>query len=1336
VASLAPSLLRRPLAVTLALLAVSGGLAFALHRGRGAPPALATTVADLEVVHPRVTVADAEVRGARRLVEGDPIQTSDEGLARVRSDDGTVILLDRRTQASLRPGGTRLEAGRVFVQGVVGSRHEIALGDVVALVEGADVGLQRQGGDGRIYCAREEIVVRDAAGEHRVRSGESAVLTGGKVTVEPEKVFDDWTSGMAAPWAARGEPRRALGELWGVGDAAEPGSAGSPLAIRAHDVAATVLGEVARTTVKTTFFNGGSAPVAGDFRLALPAGALVSRFAYGLGGEDLRETAIAVGRVPSADRFPSTAALEWAGDGWVRGRLPAIRSGGTATVVVEYTEWLHPERRGTAEVVEYRYPLSGVGEPPLVGEFSARVEASGAGALAVAAGVGARVQGRSVVVRRSDFRPAADLVVELALPRWEEPARLYVAPAAGDPAGDTLLIRTELPPAPADQGVTLAVVVDASASVDAALLDTARAVVAAILGGLGARDRAVVLAADQSARALGPAGVGPVDAARREATLAALDRLTPGGATDLGRALEAGADALPEDAPGGMVVYVGDGWPTLGDPGLVDIEARLARRPSGAPRLAAVAVGPLANRPLLAALTRSAGPLLEVADTSEAAAAAVRLMVEALRPTHADVEVELEPFVERIYPRAARAVRAGDTVSIVARAPAGRRPRQITLRWRGADGRHEAVRPLVELAPPVADDLRRRWAKARYADVILTGKGKEAAIDVATRAGLLTPWTALVADGSGYRASRVETRILDLSPVVDPTYAAPLSGAGALDAGRDDAADPLRDDPRLLEEAAAAAARRTIDAARVALRACRDARAALRPDLEGALRVELAIDGQGRVRRSRVTPLSRTIDDAALTRCVEAVLVGLDYPACGATGEIRVEHQIAFPVAIVPQPRRCSELSAVPMPLRRGVWRERVGGDAAEAFVVARARCELGTWTDQRAFLELVLAAKPAGLERLRVGDQLALAGEADAAEFLRREAVRRARDPGELRAIRQHLLGTEEYPVGTFEKLYAAATSAEGRLAVVRRFLEVAPHDARLRRRLLALLVAASDGSGLLAEVRRVRDDPFADAALLAAAAEALIRAGDEAEARRAFGERIERAPADPWARAFLADRLRNAGWYDDATSAGESLERLAPDEPAATLRLALAHEGAGRTDIAARMLLRLTQTGGRSGDAAFGALSTQLAAVLLGRAYAAAQDPETRRLLRSSLGELALDERGAALLVRAPAGDVPVGVQLVPPPGSERAARTATTLAPGLGIHTLVFDPAADRGAQVVLVRRPGAEPEPPTPVRVQALLPAPQGQPPRVITADAELPVDGREVRLRWDGAALVR
>src|SRR5262249_14111328 len=142
-------------------------------------------------------------------------------------------------------------------------------------------------------------------------------------------------------------------------------------------------------------------------------------------------------------------------------------------------------------------------------------------------------------------------------------------------------------------------------------------------------------------------------------------------------------------------------------------------------------------------------------------------------------------------------------------------------------------------------------------------------------------------------------------------------------------------------------------------------------------------------------------------------------------------------------------------------------------------------------------------------------------------------------------------------------------------------------------------------------------DAQLIADAASALRRAGDEAEARRTFGELAERAPRDPWVRGFLGDRLRAEGWFDDATAAYEVLLDLLPDDPAATLRLALAHAGAGRLDVAERLLARVAATGGRSGDARLSDLAANVAGALIGDALAkdGLGDDDKKRLARRAL-------------------------------------------------------------------------------------------------------------------------
>ena len=199
--------------------------------------------------------------------------------------------------------------------------------------------------------------------EAQVDAGETARLAQGAVKVAPERAYDDWTHGLARPWAARGAPRRAVGELWGsVEGGSEPaGSAGSPLTIRSHSVNAKIDRELANTTCETVFFNAGSSNVNGDFRIALPPGALVSAFTVERGGS--RQSAqIALAARSKQELASSGGVLEWAGDGWLRGTLPGIASGEELKVEVQYVEWLSPRKVGEGQLVQYRYPLVGDGE--------------------------------------------------------------------------------------------------------------------------------------------------------------------------------------------------------------------------------------------------------------------------------------------------------------------------------------------------------------------------------------------------------------------------------------------------------------------------------------------------------------------------------------------------------------------------------------------------------------------------------------------------------------------------------------------------------------------------------------------------------------------------------------------------------------------------------------------------------------------------------------------------------------------------------------------------------------------------------------------------------------
>jgi tetratricopeptide (TPR) repeat protein len=1331
-----------PIVAAIAIMAVT---VWVVASGRQAPGlGLPATVADLQAVHADVSLHGAPVRGVVRASAHDAIETGADGRARLRLDDGAQIVIDRGTKLTLDAAGATLESGRIFVLGAPGARTEIDVGGAKALITNANAGIERRGGGAaKVYAANEELSIHEASGgDVALHAGFTATIDGGKAKTAPEKSFDDWTGGMAAPWSVSGPPRRAVGELWGrVGQT----EASQQITMRSHEVRATIVGEVAKTQLVTTFFNAGSSPVTGDYRLAIPEGAIVSRFAIDRGGY-AREGRLALAARDRSQIVPGEAVLEWAGEGWVRGTIPSIQSGATVKIIVEYTEWLSPRPKpgSSSLVVQYRYPMAADSAPPQIGDFYARVDASGSAPISMASGLGATVSGGIVELRRPDFRPTADLVVDVEIPAWRAPARLYLAPPApDDDAGATILVRTDAPAtgAGAPSGVTLALVVDTSQSLDPGLFDAERALVTAVVGGLGAQDRVIVLGADQTARAIGPDKIGPADDARKKAILAALGHVTTGGATDLGRALEAGADALPADAPAAMVVYVGDGWPTVGDTTSDQILARLARRPGGAPRLGAALIGPLVNRIGLAALVRGQGPLFEVRDATDAPHTAVALLAEALQPTVAGVELLLGPEVERVYPRGARALLAGSTVTAVGRVR-GRVPETATLRYRDDKGVHEEERPIVAVEPLDEADVARRWASARIDEIAMRSGSRETAADVALRSGVLTPWTGFVESGSStYIPSALGTRLLDLGAGPQGGFGAVFGTArafGTLGATTQaqDFEGPDEGDDAFKAQVARAAAHLILNAA-AEIRACRDSRAAVRPDVGDELFVSLQIDGRGASKDVRVQGGSG--DDEQLDRCVQLVVEALAFPESDLSVMISVTQTLKLsPFRTSLRGRTCSSVSTLPLPARRGVWRERLvsGQPAHLAYLAAKQSCELPTWTDQRTFLELVLDVAKDGAQRVAIAQSLDDAGEPNAASLLRREALRRAGSPAELARVEQALLAGERLPVGAFRKQYTKATDDAGRLAVVRRFLVIAPHDARLRRTLLLLLEAMGKKDELIEQARIYRQDPFTDAVLLADIAAAIRRAGDELEARRAYGELSERAPEDPWARAFLGDRLRNERWFDDATLAYEALEELLPGDAGTGLRLALAHAGAGRLDVAQRMLARVAQTGGRSGDVEMGELAGFVAHALLAEARSrdGVSEADRERLLRTALS-LPFPEDGAVLLVRGPAGSVPIDVTLLRGPKDAREERAAPLSSASIGLY------AAQIGASDVDValrlRRPEAlPPAQPYKVRVDALVAGKPGAAPRIVTTDVDIPPTGKPIEIRWTDGGFVK
>jgi tetratricopeptide (TPR) repeat protein len=1296
---------------------------------------LVATIADLSPVHAGVSARGEPVRELRRLAEGDLVETDADGRARLRLDGGANIVLDGATKLVLERGGLRVEKGRVFVQGsATPTTIDLGNGSTVRIVGGA-AGIDRRDAT-KVYVASGELVARSSDKETTVKVGETVTFEGGSAKVAPERGYDDWTGGLAAPWGASGAPRRVVGELWGR---SRPGDAGSPLTIRKHEVDAILRGELAETRVRTTFFNAGQDTVTGDFRLALPASAIVSGFAV-TRGDARREGRIALakrgaerGQLDAAPdgRGVTSDVLEWAGEGWARGSLPVIAPGLTITVEVAYTEWLPVRTMPGSHVVQYRYPLTGDRDAPPIGELFVRVDAGPARASRLAAGMGARSHGSVVELRKSDFVASADFVVDAEIPEALPKARAYVALGQTEEDEATILVRTEAPRLQGvEEGVTLAIVLDASASVDPALFAASRAFVESLVRGLGPKDRAIVLASDATVRPVGPKEIGAVDAARKQAILDGLDAVTLGGATDLGRALEAGADVLPADAPSAMVVYVGDGWPSVGDRSAEAIRARLARRARGVPRLGAVLVGPSANRASMGALVRGSGPVLEVGDSDDAALAAVSLLERALVPTVTGVEVDLGPRVIRVYPRGETAATQGSTVTVVGKVN-GEPPKELMLTYRAGGEKRGEIVPLALQQASSDADVRRRWAEARAESMALAGRGREAVTDAALKAGLLTPWTAWTTASDGeYIATSMQQRVLDLALRGDAGMLAAIEGGrpptGTLPGDLESAFGTLEGS---LESAVAASSVATIENAVGQLRACRDARTAHRPDLPGAIEVALEVDGDGLAKGVTITGAG----DDLLARCVTTVLESLSYPRADEKTSVKVRHTIVWPPPPALRGKKCSPTSTLPVALRRGVWVERIRTSGPlPTYREAKTTCELATWTAKRTLLELALHGA-SGTATLELANGIEREGDLEAAAFLRKEALRRA-TIAEMAHVRRMLLAREVLPRAKLEERYAKAANDRDRLAVVRAFLPFAPHSAVLRERLLVLLAALGEKEALVDEVRRLRVDPLAEAPLLADAASALRAVGLEDEARRTFGEIAERATNDPWSLALLGDRLRNEGWHEDASAAYASLLELLPGDGTSELRAALAHAGAGRVDLALRLLGRVSRTGGRSGESEIALLSERSAFVIAQESLNkdGAREVERAALVRTA-SELTPPPPGQAFFVTWPAADRHgPGISIERGDKGAREALPAEAVAPQLGLASLVAAPGGAGDVTLLLSRARALPPgRPAGKARVVTFLDG------KLVSGEVDMPRGPDDpVTVKWTGSSFER
>ena len=696
-----------------------------------------------------------------RITEGESVTLAAGGLVWIRRDGGAVWLVEGPARLTLKSGSLSIAEGHAFVDGeggppveVESPRGPIELSDARASV------LVRADGTEEVYVLRGSA---RAGTSGRAETGELLTLgADGVAKRSPAIAWEDWTGGLATADPAAEPAPFGIGTV-GARPAGDKGKPRVSLAIERLDVRVTIDGDFAVTEVDQTFVNPRADTVEGMFSFRTPPGAVLQKFGVDRAGDlvwgQIKESAAAQLQYEQNVYQGSTedpALLQWVSPGVYSARLYPIQGGAKRRVVTRYSEWL-PRQGPSAERRLYVYPMAAEGARaslPRIEELHVDLDLTRAGADRVQAGMGGKRLGQHVVIQDFDFVPRADLAVEL-FDRGRDGLVAYRAPhvlSAEDvpvKAGanfaarvaseerDYLLIPVRSP-APSDEskGVDLAIVVDTSAATEAGALAIARSLTSALLAHLGPDDRAALWAGDATLRPVteGSGQFTALDSDKRRTWLAGLAGVEPGGATDIGALLTEAAGHLDAKRRG-AVVYIGDGQPSVGELAPSALHERLTRLPQGA-RVLAAGVGARANLVLLQSAARGA-PVEPVADAYTAARAALRLLEAAQRSAWIGATVDLGPGVERILPRELPPVGVDEEVLVVGRVT-GKPPTELTLTGSGGT----ATIPLRTL--PIADsgDLRRRWGLGRLDELLAEGAGRAALVDVATRFGIVSPYTS------------------------------------------------------------------------------------------------------------------------------------------------------------------------------------------------------------------------------------------------------------------------------------------------------------------------------------------------------------------------------------------------------------------------------------------------------------------------------------------------------------------------------------------------------------------------------------------------------------------
>jgi Ca-activated chloride channel homolog len=552
-------------------------------------------------------------------------------------------------------------------------------------------------------------------------------------------------------------------------------------------VSVTVANRVASVTVEEWFQNRGPGLGEGVYHYPLSGEVAFGSFSLWQGDNELRGETMDASQARAiyeeiVRRKRDPALIELEGHGLIRARVFPINPGETRKITLRYTQILGLD----GDAWRFRH-AAGVGPGAAGAATSFHLTADSAYRLgdpySPTHQVRARRDGGRLDVTLADSSPG-DLDLFLPLTRPQIGVSLITHRPPGEDGYFMLLLAPGTARAATVRRDVVAVV-DVSGSMSGEKLTQAKTALEQLLASLHPGDRFRLVAFESGVRRFA-AEWTPVTSETRQRAALWVQALETGGGTNIAGALDEAYSLPPADGALGIVVFLTDGLPTVGDQDPERIAARAEER-RGAFRVFSFGIGYDVNAYLLDRLTERARGLTEYITPGGDIERAVGTLANRIAsPVLTDVSLDNGDGVELydLQPQVLPDLFAGDEVVVFGRyRPAGTSDWTLSVR-----GHRSGAEERFRSGPTTAgeqlhnDYIPKLWATRKAGalsrEMRLHGQTPEtmtALKDLALRYGILTEYTSYLVQEAG----PVATNGMTLPPP-EPIIARDQAGAGAI----------------------------------------------------------------------------------------------------------------------------------------------------------------------------------------------------------------------------------------------------------------------------------------------------------------------------------------------------------------------------------------------------------------------------------------------------------------------------------------------------------------------------------------------------------------------------